>query len=115
MTRTTMLQYIVIKQGVDAAKVPWITARAALQSYLQWQQDDTVRDQAAAWSCTWPESRSLRVVVANPQMFARLKDSCQVSVFYDEHQSACEVALVPQLKEQYPDDVINLPNWYINA
>jgi hypothetical protein len=107
-----MIQYIVIKQGVAASKVPSITARAALKSYLQWQQDDAVREHLSAW-CS--DRHGLRVVVANPLMFARLKDSCRASVFYDEQQTTQELALVPQLEEHYPDDVINLPNWYVNA
>lgn len=107
-----MIQYIVIKQGVAASQVPAIAARAALKSYLQWQQDDAVREQLSAW-CS--DQRCLRVVVANLLMFARLKDSCRASVFYDEQQATLELALVPQLEEQYPDDVINLPNWYVNA
>ncbi len=107
------IQYIVIKQGVAAAKVPSISAHAAITAYVHWHGENET--QAFADSLSEQESRKLRVVVANPTMFARLKETFQTYVLTDGQANNEEVALVPKIEEDYPDDFINLPNWYVNA
>lgn len=102
------INYIVIKQGVSAHKVPTISAQATMATYLTWKKDDVCR----AWV---DNACARRIVVANPTMFKRLKDRYDPLVLHDEQVSEEEVALVPKLDEAYPDDFINLPNWYVNA
>ena len=100
------VQYIVIRQGLPAHKVPNITAQAAVSSYLQWQDEDIVR----AWIRATCEQR---IVVANQLMFSRIKDVSQHLILRDELDN--EAALVPKFQELYPDEIINLPNWFVNA
>ena len=102
------VQYIVIKQGVAAHKVPSISAQAALSSYMQWRKNSMTK----AWAAN---TCARRIVVANPSMFARLKETSNTIVFHDVQNATEEVALVPNLENDYPEDFINLPNWYVNA
>ncbi|NRA36608.1 MAG: hypothetical protein HRU15_00565 [Planctomycetes bacterium] len=100
------VQYIVIRQGLPAHKVPSITAQAAVSSYLQWQDEDIVRSWMNA-SC------ARRIVVANQLMFSRIKDVSPHLILHDDNDN--EAALVPKFQELYADEIINLPNWFVNA
>ena len=102
------IHYIVIKQGVAAHKVPDISARATMTSYLTWR-DDVVCQVWVSLTC------ARRIVVANPHMFVRLKDQYDPLVLHDEQDHNEEVALMPKIDQDYPEDFINLPNWYVNA